>query len=43
MCILKDGGSMISYTGSSNSGHGLCCKPGFTEGDCDNSDKIICS
>lgn len=34
MCMRKDGASMISYTGSSNSGHGLCCKPGWTGDDC---------
>ena len=28
MCSYKDNKSMIALTGSSNEGHGLCCKPG---------------
>ena len=34
MCIRKDYLSMIYITGSSNYGHGICCKPGYNEGLC---------
>ena len=41
---------MIHYTGSSNLGHGLCCKANYTgeapgkKGNfCDNSNELICS
>lgn len=34
---------MIALTGSSNKGHGLCCKPGSTHENCVNSDKLSCS
>ena len=43
MCILKNNANMISYTGSSNRGHGYCCKPDYTGDHCDNSDTMICS
>ena len=34
---------MISKTGSSNAGHGVCCKQGFTGGHCANSATQVCS
>jgi hypothetical protein len=43
MCILKNGGSMIQYTGSSNPGHGMCCTPESANEACITSDKIVCS
>ena len=43
MCILKNGGSMLKYTGSSDQGLGLCCKPGFSGKHCYSSDEMICS
>ena len=43
MCIRKDGGSMIQYTGSSNRGHGLCCKPLYIGDDCNSNGELTCS
>lgn len=35
--------SMISVTGSSNFGHGVCCKPGFSGEHCNNDGDHTCS
>ena len=45
MCHDKNYDSMIVETGSSNFGHGICCKPGFNDGFCatEGNDKHICS
>jgi hypothetical protein len=43
MCHDKDNASMISTTGSSNKGHGICCKPDYTGDHCDTNEKYICS
>jgi hypothetical protein len=45
MCHNKNYDSMILETGSSNFGHGICCKPGYNEGYCatEGNDKHICS
>ena len=43
MCIDRNYLSMISITGSSNSGHGICCKTESAEFPCVSSDSIICS
>ena len=47
---MKNGDNMMHYTGSSNLGHGLCCKPDYKgqepgeDGNfCDNSNELICS
>ena len=34
MCMDEDNKSMISTTGSSNLGHGLCCKPDYYDEPC---------
>lgn len=34
MCISRNYSSMIEVTGSSNYGHGICCKPNVTTGIC---------
>ena len=34
---------MLKYTGSSDQGLGLCCKPGFSGKHCYSSDTMICS
>ena len=36
MCHEKNYNSMIAVTGSSNSAHGICCKPGSTNEHCVN-------
>ena len=38
MCIKSDYSSMIAETGSSNRGHGICCKTWYEEGLCAPSD-----
>ena len=45
MCILKNGANMIRITGSSNTGHGLCCKSDATGGNCEETatNNMICS
>ena len=44
MCIKPDYTSMMAVTGSSNFGHGLCCRNGYNEGFCSPSDSgHICS
>lgn len=40
MCFRMDGKSMMLETGSSNRGHGICCKPNATEGICSGDDGI---
>lgn len=42
-CHDKDHGSMISVTGSSNFGHGVCCKPGYSGEHCNNDGNHVCS
>ena len=34
---------MISTTGSSNTGHGICCKPDFFGDNCDGKGDLECS
>lgn len=43
MCHDKDNVSMIKTTGSSNPGHGLCCKPGFSGEHCNDDGEHVCS
>ena len=43
MCTRKDQGSMISITGSSNRGHGICCKPEYQGEFCITNDQYVCS
>ena len=43
MCHDVDHGSMIAKTGSSNSGHGVCCRQDYNEGVCAPSATHICS
>jgi len=38
MCHSTDYSSMLLVTGSSNFGHGVCCKPGYTGEHCETSD-----
>ena len=35
--------SMILFTGSSNYGHGICCKPDNFDGICNNEGPLTCS
>jgi len=42
-CHDKNHASMISVTGSSNFGHGVCCKPGFSGEHCNNDGDHTCS
>ena len=43
MCHDKDHGSMIGVTGSSNIGHGVCCKPGYSGDHCNDAGDQVCS
>jgi len=43
MCHDKDNKSMIKTTGSSNPGHGLCCKPGYAGEHCNDDGEHVCS
>ena len=43
MCSYTSDRSMIQLTGSSNKGHGICCKPGSTNSNCVASDTLACS
>ena len=43
MCHDVAHGSLIAKTGSSNIGHGVCCKQGYNEGVCASSETHICS
>ena len=44
MCGKKDGSSVISITGSSNPGHGNCCKPdNVSDSHCKSEGDYICS
>jgi len=43
MCHDKDHSSMLQVTGSSNRGHGVCCKPGFTGQHCNDDGAHVCS
>lgn len=44
MCGKKDGSSNIAVTGSSNQGHGICCKPdNVTDSHCKSEGDYICS
>ena len=42
-CHDKDHGSMVAVTGSSNFGHGICCKPGYDGEHCNNNGDHACS
>jgi len=42
-CHEKNYGSMFSVTGSSNYGHGLCCKPDYNGQHCNNDGNHQCS
>lgn len=44
MCGKKDGSSNIAVTGSSNQGHGTCCKPdNVSDTHCQDKGDYICS
>jgi hypothetical protein len=43
MCHDKDYGSMMKVTGSSNKGHGICCKSDFTGKHCNGDSLHTCS
>jgi hypothetical protein len=43
MCSRRDGKSMIAYTGSSNTGQGICCKPDSKSKACTTNKDYICS
>jgi len=43
MCHDKDHESMIGVTGSSNVGHGVCCKPGYSGDHCNDEGDQVCS
>jgi len=44
ICGKKDGSSNIAVTGSSNQGHGICCKPdNVTDSHCKSEGDYICS
>jgi len=44
MCGMKDGSSVIAVNGSSNQGHGVCCKPdNVTDNHCTDDGDYICS
>ena len=43
MCSRRDGQSMIAVTGSSNRGHGMCCKPEYQGEYCVTNDEYVCS
>jgi len=44
MCGKADGSSVISVSGSSNQGHGICCKPdNVTDKHCKSVGDYICS
>ena len=42
-CVDKNYKSMMALTGSSNRGHGLCCKTSSNSYPCNSDDMIICS
>ena len=42
-CHDKNHKSMVLATGSSNYGHGICCKPNYSEGICHEESSHICS
>lgn len=42
-CHDDNQGSMIAITGSSNFGHGICCKPDFSGENCNNEGRNTCS
>jgi len=42
-CHSKTYGSMMSITGSSNYGHGLCCKPDYNGANCNSDSSNYCS
>ena len=43
MCSYKNGTSMVGITHSSNSGHGICCKPDYIGYPCNDLGKLVCS
>ena len=43
MCHDNDYGSMLAVTGSSNPGHGICCKPGYEGPNCMTNEQTTCS
>ena len=43
MCTMRDGKSNLPITGSSNTGHGLCCKHDSTGSECNTGTEVICS
>ena len=44
MCGKKDGSGAIAVNGSSNKGHGICCKPdNVTDSHCKDEGDYICS
>jgi len=43
MCHDNDYSSMLAITGSSNPGHGICCKPGFEGENCVTNEQTTCS
>ena len=43
MCHDKDYSSMMRVTGSSNKGHGVCCKTDYEGKHCNNDGEHVCS